>query len=369
MKKILYIITQSDWGGAQKYIFDLATNLYKSQEYNVIVAAGGSGELFGLLEAKNLPVARLKYLTRVIRPLYDLLAYFEIKKLIKTVKPDIVHLNSSKAGAIGALAARRLGVPKIIYTAHGFVFNEPLSPFKKWLYKKIELFSSKRIDKIIAVSEYDRQAATGAGIAPNKLITIHNGIDFAAMNFRPRDETRNFLRQRIRAATDQFFNFSTNQLIVTIANFYTTKGLNVLIRAMTRVDAKLIIIGDGLLRSNLENLIRELRLDDKIFLTGYLGNAGQYLKAFDLFVLPSRKEGLPYTLLEVAAAGVPIVATSVGGVPEIIQDGVNGYLARAHDVKALADAINRGLVNPLPPRISGFNLEAMLQKTKTVYES
>jgi glycosyltransferase involved in cell wall biosynthesis len=406
MKKILYIITQSDWGGAQRYVFDLATNLHKSQEYKILVAAGGYGELFTRLEAKNLPMMRLKHLVRAIRSIRDLLAYFELKKLIKTFKPHIVHLNSSKAGVLGSLAARKLGVPKIIYTAHGFVFNEPLSPAKKWLYKKIELFSSKRINKIITVSDYDRQTGIQAGIAPDKLVTIHNGIDLSLVNFLPKDEARLSLRGvRTGRTTKQSYNrnkegppnniikrddkpapsifegiASVGRLhsgddlprndtwIGCVANFYPTKGLDILIRAMTRVDAQLIIIGDGQLRRNLENLIRELCLEDKICLPGYLENAGQYLKAFDLFVLPSLKEGLPYTLLEAAAARVPIVASRVGGVPEIIQDGINGYLAPPDDADALADTIIRSLNNPLPPTITGFDLATMLQKTQIVYK-
>src|SRR3989338_6511962 len=421
MKKILYIITQSEWGGAQRYVFDLAINLQSSTFLNkkgagcqVRIAAGGNGPLFTRLEAQKLATTRLKHLVRAINPYHDLMAYFELKKLLGNIKPDIVHLNSSKAGILGSLAAKKAGIPKIIYTANGFVFNEPLPFWKKWLYKKIELFSSRRIDKIITVSDFDRQTGITAGIDPNKLITIHNGIDANAMNFLSREEARLSLRAKpaslageakpargwapsgwgsynrnkerlpdspvqrddkpapsisegIAASLASTLAPRNDKVIGTIANFYPTKGIDVLIQAMKNIDAALILIGDGPEEKKLR--VKSYELREKIFFTGPIKNASQYLKAFDLFVLPSRKEGLSYTLLEAAMAGVPIVATKVGGTPEIIQDNSNGYLCAPNDANDLADKIKKALALPLQPKISGFDLPAMAAKTKAIYES
>ena len=151
MKKILYIITQSELGGAQRYLLDLATNLDKNQ-YEVHIAFGGNGEVFGPLEGQKIASHGLKHLIRSISPISDIKAYFEIKKLISDIKPDIVHLNSSKAGVLGSMAIKKLKVPKTIYTAHGFVFNEPMNPIKKWIYKRAEIGTSKRVHNIISVS-------------------------------------------------------------------------------------------------------------------------------------------------------------------------------------------------------------------------
>ena len=361
MEKILYIITQSEWGGAGRYVFDLAINLNKSQEYKVHIAAGYNGALFARLEAEKLATTHLKHIVRPINPYHDLIAYFELKKLLCHIKPDIVHLNSSKAGFIGALAAKSCGIKKIIYTAHGFVFNEPLPAWKTWLYKKIELFSSKLIDKIICVSDYDRETGIKAGINPSKLITIHNGIDFNSMNLLPKDAAIHSLP----------INQSTNKPIIgTIANFYFTKGLDTLIHAMVKIDAILILIGDGPEKKKLSACAKasaDKKLNKIIFL-GSIENASQYLKAFDLFVLPSRKEGLPYALLEAAGAGVPTVATKVGGVREIIKDNRNGYLAEVDDVDDLANKINFALAHPLSPTLDmDFTFNTMLTKTITVY--
>ena len=154
--RILYLITQSEFGGAQRYIFDLATNL-PAEKYQIAVAAGSNEELFSRLREYNIKTYRLKNLIREINPLKDLTAYFEIKKLLKEIKPDILHLNSSKAGVIGAMAGRHIGIKKIIYTVHGFVFNEPLPKWKKLFYLITEKFSARYKDKLICVSEFDRQ--------------------------------------------------------------------------------------------------------------------------------------------------------------------------------------------------------------------
>ncbi len=396
MEKILYIITQSDWGGAQRYVFDLAINLQKSQyrtaEGAVHIAAGGSGPLFDRLEAQKLPTTRLKHLKRPINPYHDLMAYFEIKKLLNHINPDIVHLNSSKAGFLGSLAAKKVGIAKIVYTAHGFVFNEPLPAWKKWLYKKIELASSKLIDKIICVSDFDRQTGIAGGIDSEKLITIHNGIDVDTMNFLPREQA--ILSLRGAAATKQSNQRNgqglqenlkqhddkiaavgstlprNDRVIGCVANFYPSKGLDILIQAMTKIDATLIIIGDGPEKKNLQLIAYNLQLQDKVLLVGSVPDAFKYLKAFDLFVLPSRKEGLPYVLLEAAAAGVPIVATKVGGVPEIISDRQNGYLVQPDNTGELVDKINYALAHPLPPVLAAdFTLATMIAKTLTAYSS
>ena len=387
MVKILYIITQSEMGGAQRYVFDLATNLNKSQ-YDIYIAHGGSDKgIFDSIEAENLTIHSIKHLIRSISPINDIKAYFELKNLIKSIHPDIVHLNSSKVGILGSMTAKACKVPKIIYTAHGFVFNEPLYPVVKWIYKQAELFNAKRVDRIIAVSEYDKQTGIKAGISDSKLIAIHNGInpniDFltkkdALVSLREGSSTLQATKQShgyrnehgIAASVVSTLLPRNDKIIGCIANFYRTKGLDILIDAMAKVDAHLFIIGDGQLRENLEAQIQKHDLQDKITLPGQIPNASQYLKAFDLFVLPSRKEGLSYTLLEAQAAQIRIVATKVGGTPEIIQDNVNGYLAESNNADDLANKINLAIKKPLASNLANdFTLEKMLEKTQAMYQS
>ena len=365
MKKILFIVTQSEWGGAQRYIFDLATNLDKSK-YQVEVAAGqGTGELFERLEKDNIKTYKIPHLRREISPLNDFLAYREIKNIINKSKPNILHLNSSKAEVLGALAGNKCNIDKIIYTAHGFVFNEPMSKIKKLFYKKIEKFISKKINTIIAVSDFDRKSAIQSGFDPIKLVKIHNGISISNLNFLNKQEARQILfsTQNNNLQIDESLPF-----LGTIANFYYTKGLDILIKAVAKTKANIFIIGDGIERENLEKLIKSHKLENRVFLTGYLENASQYLKAFDLYVMPSRKEGLPYVLLEAGVAKVPIVATNVGGVVEIVHNNINGYLIEPMKPDKLATKIKQAIDKPLDFQLDNdFSLNKMLKETTQVY--
>ena len=356
--KILYIITQSEWGGAQRYIFDLATELQKDN-FEVEVATGDHGPLIKKLSTVGIKTHLIPHLVRKIKLFTDLHAYFEIKKLCQTVKPDIVHLNSSKAGVIGAIAARHAGVKKVIYTVHGFVFNEPMSALKKKLYLFAEKFSSRYKDTLITVSEFDKKTGVKNTIAPpQKFVTIHIGIK--QIDYLEKKEAR----EKLQLPLDK-------KIIGTIANFYPTKGLPFFIAAaalLIKQDPTLLfaMIGDGALRQDLESQIRDLKLENKVILLGTIDDAQRYLKAFDVFTLSSVKEGLPYVILEALQAQVPVVATNVGGIPEI--DGIALVPPKRADL--LAQAITQALTTPVKIEATlseEFSLERMVSKTKKIY--
>lgn len=337
MKKILYLVTQAETGGAQKYVLDLASNLGKSQ-FEAIVAAGGKATdpLFLNLQKNQIKYFRLKYVIRAINPVFDFLGFWEIFNLIKKEKPDVVHLNSSKVEILGSIAAKLLGVKKIIFTAHGYVFNEPMSNLKRKFYIFLEKFCSKFIDKIICVSEFDKQTGLKNNIAPeDKYAIIHNAINLNNYNFLEKQEAR----QKLEGITK--IEFKDKKIIGTIANLYKTKGLEYFIEAakiINRGDAVYVVIGEGDEKKILESKIKDQRLNN-FFLVGNVPNAANYLKAFDIFVLPSVKEGFPYTILEAQAVGLPIIATKVGALPEIIKDNENGILIEPKNPQLLADKI------------------------------
>lgn len=399
-KKILYLVTQSEWGGAQKYIFDLATNLVA--DFEIVVSAGeGDGELFQKLEQQNIRTVRLQNLKRAINPFFDFMALLKLKKLIKKEKPDIIHLNSSKISILGSLAYRfiirdtryKIQDTRLIYTVHGWVFNEPLPSWKKWLYLILEKFTAKFKDKIICVSEYDKQVALENKICPaEQLVTIHNGIDLNNIQFLNKDEAKeklfNFisnndtrytirppasLREALRAGDTRY------TIVGTIANLYQTKGLNYLIEAAKLVTKNhpqtlFIVIGQGPERNSLKEQIKKAGLEKSFFLLGNIKEGWNYLKAFDIFVLPSIKEGFPYTVLESLAAKLPIIATKVGGVPEIINDGINGLLIEPKNSQKLAVTIERllddeSLRQQLTSNIDliQFSLKQMVDKAKELY--
>jgi len=370
MKKILYLVTQSEFGGAQRYIIDLASNL-SQKNYEITVAAGGKDLLFSKLAEKNIKYFCLKNLVREIDLWHDLLAYFEIKKLIKRIRPDIIHLNSSKAGVIGALAGHRLGVKKIIYTVHGFVLNEPMSAWKKKLYLWAERFSGRYKDVLICVSDFDRQVGIKYNIVPEKkLVTINNGID--KINFLEKNEARRYL------------GLPQDKIIIgTIANFYLTKGLSYFIQAAAIIykilpEIKFTIIGDGQIRTELETLIKQHGLQNNFILTGAKPEAWKYLKAFDLYICSSVKEGFPFSIIEAMQAQLPIIATKVGGIPEIIQDNATGLLINPANQTELSEAIiklinNKSLAEQLAGQaqlkaLEKLSLRQMVDKTEATYQ-
>lgn len=355
--KILFVITQGERGGAQRYVFDLAAHLPRDRFSVSVVAGPEKSELRNLVLGRGGRFLICRNLIRDIHPLKDLLAIRELRKIFAREKPDIVHLNSSKAGVVGSVAARLAGVKRVVFTAHGFAFLEPNSWWRRQIYYWAERFATYFRDKIICVSECDRQAALRSRLGPaEKFITIHNGI--ATVSLPPPTS-----------------HLTPPFVVGAIAHLYPTKGLNHLVDAARDIDAKFVIIGEGPERANLESRIKNYGLGNKFELLGERINAHQYLPQFDIFVLPSVKEGFPYVILEAMAAAQPIVATAVGGIPEILNHET-GILVPAADPKALADAIKFLIENPeiakrlgqnARERVKNFTLEKMVAETAKIY--
>lgn len=398
MKKILYIITQSELGGAQRYVWDLARGF--KDDYEVAVAFGEpyeSGELAKMLDNSGIKYHTLPHLKRAISPLSDLRALIGIIRLIKKIKPDIVHLNSSKVSILGSLAAFLCNLKpetynlKTIYTVHGWVFNEPMAKWRELFYRYAEKFTAGWKDKIICISEADYgTAADELKIPAEKLVLVHHGLDLTQYNFLPRDEARARLEDLL--AVDNLNHDSI--LIGCIGNLYPTKGYEYFIRAMEHLifEFKLpviaIIIGEGPERAELEGMIKEVHLAvhrgkaeivrNKIILAGRIVNAAELLPAFDFYVATSVKEGFPYTILEAMAAGLPVVSTEVGGIGEIIEDGINGSLVEPKKDRVVAKKIYELVNNPsIRQKIAArakhevelrFKYQKMLEKTRKAYE-
>lgn len=369
-KRLLFLITQSELGGAQKYVFDLAFSL--RDEYEIAVGfgeQGGDGELARQLKAIYVKCFEINSLKRDISPIKDFKAIFEIRKIIKGWKPDIIHLNSSKISIIGSMATIFLKC-KVIYTAHGWVFNEPMNGLKRSLYEKLERWTAKIKDAIICVSENDVRTAIDAKIAsPGKLHMIHNGITDSPL--------------LDAASAKAKLGFGPEEFVIgSIGNLYATKGFEHFIEAMKiLVDSgfnfKAIIIGEGQERAKLEDLISQYNLRQRVFLLGRIDQARQLLPAFDIYVCSSVKEGLSYTIIEAMLAQRPIIATSVGGNPEMIIEGETGLLAGPANAMSLAGRIHELLDDPARTASLGqaarqkalaeFSLDKMVEQTKEVY--
>lgn len=304
-RKVLFVITKSNWGGAQRYVFDLATNLSKVT-FDICVALGGTGErnaaegeLAKRLGEAGVRTIFIKSFARDIRPMAEYRALFELLRIFRQEKPDIVHLNSSKAGGLGALAARLAGVKKIVFTVHGLPEDESRGPLSRSLIRTATKLTFLLCTDIIAVSKnnFDR-------IDSRKAHFIHNGIDL---------NTHFGSGEIIRAA------FPAGAKITgTVGELNKNKNQRALVEQAK--DAPLMyvaIVGEGEDRPTLESLIKQYGLGERVKLFGFVP-ATDALKGFDTFALPSIKEGLPYVLLEAKLAGLPIVANRVGGVGEIL---------------------------------------------------
>lgn len=380
-KKILYLITQSKYGGAQKYLLDLAE--YFGHDNEIVIAVGDKKApddyFFEQAKKLNVRVVVLNHLVRGISLVQAYEALWEIRKLLRNEQPDIMHINSSMAGVVGSLAAWLYHfdplnkIVRVVYTAHGFVFNEPLTFWRKQMYIFLEKFSASFKAAIITVSEYDKIAGLKHKIAPaGRFVVIPNGLDYSSMVFLPRAQARQELGL---PSGDGHFVFGV------LASLYPTKGLPYLLRAFHEVQQlrpqiALVIMGQGPESESLKNLISQLQLEKKVTIT-YRPLAWPYLKAFDSYVLSSVKEGFPFSLLEAAAAGLPVIATKVGGLPEIIDSEATGIIVPAADVSALAKAMEQLMTDKIKRAALGsalqkkvtteFTLAKMLTATEAVY--
>ena len=323
-RKILYLITKATRGGAQRYVHDLATQLPKS-EFETTVAYGQHGKLSEDLRAAGVETCEIPSLGRDVAVLSDIKSFSEILRYIRATRPYVIHLNSSKAAALGALAARLSGVPKIIFTVHGWPFGEKRNIFSKILIWKISWLTALLSHMVICVSDYDLKTAQRMPLISHKAVRIYNGID---------------LQMRFGSGEIIRCSFPAGVKITgTIGELNKNKNQQALIEeAKNNPSMYVAIVGEGEDRAMLERKIKECRLDNRVKLFGFIP-ASEALKGFDTFAFPSIKEGLPYVLLEAKAAGLPIVANCVGGVSEIL------------DVKDMSD----------------FSLEKMVQKTILLY--
>jgi glycosyltransferase involved in cell wall biosynthesis len=368
-KKILYVITKSNWGGAQRYVFDLAQKL--KDEYEITVASSGNGILFDKLLAEGIKTISIPFLGRDIKIWDEPKVLLEILKILRQEKPDIVHLNGPKVAGIGAVASRIYNFSnknkiRIIQTIHGFSFMEPRSFIWRaimWLASYISLILTH---KNIFVSKKDIQLSKQMYFISEKTTYIPNGI--TPINFISKDESR------IKLLGNEYDGI----LIGTIAELNHNKGLEFLINSFSYLkdeNIKSVIIGDGEKLEELRKL--KIKLNAPIIFTGTLPIAGEYLKAFDIFILPSLKEGLPYVLIEAGFAGLPVISTTVGGIPNLIESGVSGTLVPPKDPKALAFAIELYLQDPSLREMHGrklkeivegnFSLDQMVEKTRITY--
>lgn len=359
--KINYVITRSDvMGGASVHLIDLAVGAQKAG-HDVEIFVGGKGILLNKFKNAGLKYKSLKYMQREINPCKDFLGFLELRKIFKKNKPDLVHLHSSKAGILGRIAAKSLGIPTV-FTAHGWAFTEGVSYKRRKVYLVVERFMAKVSNKIITVSEFDRQLALYSKVGNEDLIsTVHNGMPNLPKIHR---------------------SYSSEIVVklIMVARFDEQKDYMSLIQAVNHLDKlnyHLELVGDGPLMAEAKVYVEDLDLTDFISFSGACNDVAQRLAISDVFLLISNWEGLPLTILEAMRAGLPVIASNVGGVSEAVVDADTGFLVPRGDSYLLAEAINKLLNNEeLRLRFGNagrkkfdkeFSFQSMLTKTLDIY--
>ena len=325
--KVLLLITLAEVGGAQAYVASLLPVLV--ERFDVVVAAHGPGPLRTAAEEAGVRFVALRHVRRPISPWRDLAGFLELVRLLRRERPDILHASSSKAGVLGRLAAggHRRPDPDL-HRARLGVRRHTGTP--SLLYRWVDRLVSRLTSVTICVSENDRLAGLRARTcSADRTIVIRNGVSVEAAP-RARHE-----RGR--------------PLLLSVGRFKAPKDFITLARALAILPAssfEALIVGDGPERPALEAELRRLGIDDRVRLAGEQSDVRALLADADAFVLSSRSEGLPVSILEAMAAELPVVASRVGGVPELVVDGENGFLVPPGDPRELAAALERLVDDP-----------------------
>jgi len=353
MKKVLYLITKSNWGGAQRYVFDLATHL--PEDYEGVVACGGNGLLADKLREKNIRVIPLPDAQRdisIFKEIKLLIALFEI---IRKEKPKVLHVNSSKLAGLGSFVGF-VTRTRTIFTAHGWPFNEDRNLFWKLLVYKFSWLTSLLADVTITITQKDFEQGKRTLFVSHKMHMIHNAIE--QINFYDKQMAR-----------EKFGLKDSDIAIGAIGELHKNKGFIYLAKVAEQIkNAKFMIIGEGEERQTLEKT--------NLILAGQVSEASRYLKAFDIFVDPSLKAGLQYVLLEAAQAQLPVVTSNVGGNPDVIGDA--GMLVPPKNPELFGRALSTLISNPklrkdlgtqLVNRVSKlFSFKNFLSQTYALYK-
>lgn len=308
--KILYGITRSNWGGAQAHLYELIKDQV-NRGNEVILFVGEAGELTKRVSCvENVKIIVLNSVSRNLNPIKDLIAIKEIKSIINKETPDIVHVHSSKAGALGRIAARK-SKAKVIFTAHGWAFTDGVGKKKALLYKKIEKYLTKFSDKIICVSKFDLKIAKDAQFfkGNTKGVCIYNGV------VEPSDIK--FIR-----------DFGIPKMVM-VARFDNQKNQELLINSLVKFkeyDFNMTFIGDGPNLVKCKSIVEKENLTSKIFFEGFKSNVDDFLKESNCFVLSTNYEGLPISIIEAMSYRLPIISSNVGGVSEQIENNSSGIL-------------------------------------------
>jgi glycosyltransferase involved in cell wall biosynthesis len=347
--RVLRVMTRLNVGGPARQALYLTEELPR-RGFDVRLVWGAAGAHEGSFDPPaSMPATYLPYLQRAVSPAADLRTYRSIDGLIGRWRPQVVHTHMAKAGAIARLAAHRRHVPVIVHTFHGHVLQEYFDPLVNRAFTEIERRLAARSDALLAVSPQVRDDLLALGIGrPHQWHVVPVGVELDRLLHHRPD----------RAAARAALGLPADGPIVgCVGRLVPIKDHELLLQAGARLlrerpDATFVLAGDGELREQLKTRAKELMGDRCIFL-GWVEDLPTFYAAVDIVALTSRLEGTPVSLIEAAAAGVPVVASRVGGVREVVRDGETGLLVAPRDPAAVAASLLTLLQDPEGARRMG----------------
>ncbi|HEY5598251.1 MAG TPA: glycosyltransferase family 4 protein [Kiloniellales bacterium] len=312
-----------------------------------VVGVCADGPMLDPMRAEGFRIECIPSVRR-LSPIAHVRAFLALRRIFRRERFDIVHAHTPIVSLVARLAAAATGVPKVAYTAHGFYFHEHMPYAVRRLFIAAEWLAGRCTDILMTQSAEDAESARRYRLCRGAIETIGNGVDLRA--FQPPAEigarSRSNLRRELGAGP-------ADRVVVTIGRLVKEKGFRELFQAMRQVDAKLWVIGErlpseysGALAPMLRDIADDPDLGARVSLLGRRDDVPALLSAADVFVLPSYREGMPRSIIEAMASGLPVVATNIRGCREEVIDGETGFLVPIKDAHALAAALNRLVGDP-----------------------
>ena len=382
MIKIIRIISRLNIGGPSINAILLSEGLNNNSFKTILVSGSvekSEGNMSYFAYERGINPIVVNELSRSINPLKDLMALWKIYRIIKIEKPDIVHTHTAKAGALGRLAAILAGTPVKVHTFHGHVFDGYFNKITTKIFIAIERFLGRFTTKVITVSNSvaNDVSARYSIIPKDRIAVIPLGFDLE--KFFTSDKCRGRLRKELDLSEDVLLVGIVGRL-VPIKNHKMFLDAAKIILATSHYSsaAKFIVVGDGELRHTLENYAAKTGIADKVVFLGWRKDLENIYADLDVVGLTSLNEGTPVSLIEAMASSKPVVATDVGGVKDIVKDGVSGRLVASGDINGFAKAVS-GLLNDSSERIkmgaggkefvkANYNKDRLIENTKNLYK-
>ncbi len=383
--KTVHIITRLDKGGSAENTLLTVGGLDK-EIYDIILIRGLSiesnmaeDESIAVeksvrdVEGEGVRVITIPSLVRRIQPFYDLKAFFALIKILRYERPHIVHTHTSKAGILGRWAAFFARVPVIVHTPHGHVFWGYFGRLKTGIFILLEKISALITDRLVVLTEQEKNDHLHFHIAPeNKFSVVHSGINLDRFSNTSVDPAA--MKKELEIPEGNFVVGTTGRLTHIKGHRYLIEAAGKIISS--RPDTTFVFLGDGELLDELKNMASISGIEENIKFLGWRQDVAEVMSIFDVFVLPSLNEGMGRVLVEAMALGKPILASDIGGIPDLVADGENGYLVPVGDVEALTARIREFLDDPWKREEMGnagkryaanFSADAMVEKIDRLY--